>query len=148
MLLLAIVDDHVGQQRDELGSLFRRERRGLRRGQRERGVAAGLLNATAQLGSALGLAVTVPLVASAAPMTGYRLGFAAAAAIAVAGVLATLTVTRVRDRGSLRPWSPDSGGRARGPASTAPGRATQAAGSARLPALGGVVGEPTRPRFR
>lgn len=60
----------------------------------ERGVAAGLLNSTAQLGSSLGLAVSVPLVASAAPMTGYRLGFAAAAAIAVAGALAALTVPR------------------------------------------------------
>lgn len=31
MLFLAIVDDHVGQERDELGSLFRGEGRGLRR---------------------------------------------------------------------------------------------------------------------
>ena len=60
----------------------------------ERGVAAGLLNSTAQLGTALGLAVTSPLVASAAPMTGYRLAFMAAAAIAVLGAASSLTVPR------------------------------------------------------
>ncbi|GAB3420427.1 MFS transporter [Flindersiella endophytica] len=58
----------------------------------ERGVAAGLLNSTAQLGTALGLAVATPLVASAAPMTGYRLGFVAAAAIAVAGLVSVRTI--------------------------------------------------------
>jgi MFS family permease len=58
----------------------------------ERGVAAGLLNSTAQLGTALGLAVATPLVASAAPMTGYRLGFVAAAAIAVAGLVGVRTI--------------------------------------------------------
>jgi MFS family permease len=60
----------------------------------ERGVAAGLLNSTAQLGSALGLAVAVPLIASAAPMTGYRLGVSAAVAIAAAGMLAASAVPR------------------------------------------------------
>jgi len=60
----------------------------------ERGIAAGLLNSTAQLGTAIGLAVVVPLVASAAPMLGYRLGFCAAAAIAVAGAACALTVPR------------------------------------------------------
>ena len=60
----------------------------------ERGVAAGLLNSSAQLGSALGLAVTAPLVATAAPMTGYRVGFAAAALIGVAGAVSALTVPR------------------------------------------------------
>jgi MFS family permease len=58
----------------------------------ERGVAAGLLNSTAQLGTALGLAAAVPLVASAAPMLGYRLGFVAAGLIAVAGAVGALTV--------------------------------------------------------
>jgi MFS family permease len=53
----------------------------------DRGVAAGLLNSSAQLGTALGLAVTAPLVASAAPMLGYRLGFGTAALIGVAGVV-------------------------------------------------------------
>jgi MFS family permease len=58
----------------------------------EQGVAAGLLNSTAQLGTALGLAVTSPLVASAAPMVGYRWGFFAAVIIGLAGALASLTV--------------------------------------------------------
>ena len=62
--------------------------------ERDRGVAAGLLTSTAQLGTALGLAVTTPVVAAAAPMTGYRLGFATAALIAVAGLLAARTVPR------------------------------------------------------
>jgi MFS family permease len=64
----------------------------------ERGIAAGLLNSTAQLGTAVGLAVTSPLVASTAPMTGYRLGFGAAALIAVAGAIGALTVPRRASR--------------------------------------------------
>jgi MFS family permease len=60
----------------------------------EQGVAAGLLNSTAQLGTALGLAVTSPLVASAAPMAGYRRGFVAAAVIGLVGALSSLTVRR------------------------------------------------------
>ena len=60
----------------------------------DRGVAAGLLTSTAQLGTALGIAVTTPVVAAAAPMTGYRLGFATAALIGVAGLLAAFTVPR------------------------------------------------------
>jgi MFS family permease len=60
----------------------------------EQGVAAGLLASTAQLGTAVGLAVTTPLVASAAPMGGYRLGFATAGLVGVAGALAALSVPR------------------------------------------------------
>lgn len=56
----------------------------------DRGVAAGLLSSTAQLGQALGLAAITPLVASAAPMTGYRLGFVAAAVVGVVGLLVAL----------------------------------------------------------
>ncbi|WP_114561508.1 MFS transporter, partial [Desertihabitans aurantiacus] len=56
-------------------------------GEADRGVAAGLLNSSAQLGQALGLAAVSPLVASAAPMTGYRLGFVAAALVGVAGAV-------------------------------------------------------------
>jgi MFS family permease len=63
----------------------------------EQGVAAGLLNSTAQLGTALGLAVTSPLVASAAAMDGYRRGFVAAAIIGLAGAISSLTV---RGRGT------------------------------------------------
>ena len=57
----------------------------------DRGVSAGLLNSTAQLGTALGLAITAPLIASVAPMTGYHLGYLAAALIALTGVLAATT---------------------------------------------------------
>ncbi|WP_184795489.1 MFS transporter [Kribbella italica] len=53
----------------------------------DRGVAAGLLNSTAQLGTAVGLAIAGPLVASNAPMTGYRLGYLTAALIAAAGIV-------------------------------------------------------------
>jgi MFS family permease len=62
----------------------------------DRGVAAGLVNSSAQLGTALGLAVTGPLVASAAPMLGYRLGFGTAALIAVAGAVAARARPRPR----------------------------------------------------
>jgi MFS family permease len=62
----------------------------------ERGVAAGLLNSTAQLGQALGMAAIVPLVASAPGMAGYTLGFVAAAAVGVAGGLAGALTTKVR----------------------------------------------------
>jgi MFS family permease len=63
-----------------------------------RGVAAGLLNSSAQLGTAVGLAVTGPLVASAAPMLGYRLGFGTAALIAVAGAIAARTLIELTPR--------------------------------------------------
>jgi MFS family permease len=55
----------------------------------DRGVAAGLLNSTAQLGTAFGLAVATPLVASTEPMTGYRLGYLVAMVIAVLGAIAS-----------------------------------------------------------
>jgi MFS family permease len=61
---------------------------------RDRGVASGLLNSTAQLGSAVGLAITTPLVVAVGPMGGYRLGFATAAAVAAAGTLAAFGVPR------------------------------------------------------
>jgi MFS family permease len=64
-------------------------------GEDDQGVAAGVLNAAAQVGTALGLAV----VATIAAATGYRAGFAAAAAIAV---VAGLAVTRSSPR-SRRP---------------------------------------------
>jgi MFS family permease len=60
----------------------------------EQGVASGLLNSCAQLGTALGLAVTTPLVAAAAPMTGYRLGFTIALLIGVAGATSGLALPR------------------------------------------------------
>jgi MFS family permease len=68
--------------------------------ERDRGVAAGLLTSTAQLGTALGIAVTTPVVAAAVPMTGYRLGFGVAALIGLAGLLGALTVPQVSRRPS------------------------------------------------
>ena len=91
----------------------------------ERGVAAGLLNSAAQLGSAAGLAVTVPLVVSAGPMLGYRLGFSTAALIAVAGGLCALSTPRRLDRENRWPI-PAGDGRRRGwpepPAANTPAR--------------------------
>jgi MFS family permease len=60
----------------------------------ERGVSAGILNSSAQLGTSLGLALAGPIIASAAPMTGYRLGFGTGIAVALAGSVAALTVPR------------------------------------------------------
>src|SRR6185312_15873599 len=53
-----------------------------------RGVASGLLNATAQIGTALGLALVVPVVAVAPSSTSMRWGFATASLIAVLGLAA------------------------------------------------------------
>jgi hypothetical protein len=52
VLFLAVVEDHVGQQCDKLGSLFRCERRRLRRGQGEFGQRRPAK--TTWFGSALG----------------------------------------------------------------------------------------------
>jgi MFS family permease len=57
----------------------------------DQGVAAGLLASSAQLGTAVGVAVVTPLVVGAAT-SGYRLGFLAATVMAVAGVAASLIV--------------------------------------------------------
>jgi MFS family permease len=51
----------------------------------DQGIASGVLNAAAQIGTVLGLSIFVPLAAAAEdPMTGYRWGFLGAAALAVA----------------------------------------------------------------
>jgi MFS family permease len=68
-------------------------------GEAEQGVAAGVLNAAAQVGTALGLAAVITLAAA----TDYRTGFAAAAAIAVAAALA---ITRSFPRSRRRPTMP------------------------------------------
>jgi predicted MFS family arabinose efflux permease len=62
-----------------------------------RGVTSGVLNSAAQVGTAVGVALLVPLAAAAGPavMTGYRTGFLGACAIAPAGALSSLLV-RVR----------------------------------------------------
>jgi MFS family permease len=71
----------------------------------DRGVGSGLLNSTAQLGNALGLAVTAPLIASLPAMAGYRLGFTVAAVVAVAGAFAAYTVPRALGRPEPLPRS-------------------------------------------
>jgi MFS family permease len=63
-------------------------------GETEQGIASGVLNAAAQVGSAMGLALAAT-VASAAV---YRTGFAAAAAIAVAAAVAVTRSSRRRRR--------------------------------------------------
>jgi MFS family permease len=68
-------------------------------GEAEQGVAAGVLNAAAQIGTALGLAAVITLAAA----TDYRTGFAAAAAIAGAAALA-LTGSSLPSR--RRPTTP------------------------------------------
>jgi MFS family permease len=60
------------------------------------GVASGLLNSAAQIGTAIGLAVVTPLALSgdSAFVDGYRIGFLAAAAIVGSGTLASLLAPR------------------------------------------------------
>jgi hypothetical protein len=58
-----------------------------------RGVTSGVLNSAPQVGTAVGVALLVPLAAAAAGpavMTGYRVGFLGAYAIALAGDLSSL----------------------------------------------------------
>jgi MFS family permease len=60
-----------------------------------RGVTSGVLNSAAQVGTAVGVAHLVPLATattSPAVMTGYRIGFLDAGAIALAGALSSLLV--------------------------------------------------------
>jgi EmrB/QacA subfamily drug resistance transporter len=59
-----------------------------------RGVASGVLNSAAQVGTAVGVALLLPLAAAIGldTMTGYRFGFIGAGAIALAGALASLLV--------------------------------------------------------
>ncbi|WP_433166035.1 MFS transporter [Kribbella sp. CA-247076] len=60
----------------------------------ERGVAAGVLTSSAQLGTTLGLALCAPVTAADDPMTGYRFGFLIGIVVAFAGVVAGFTVPR------------------------------------------------------
>jgi EmrB/QacA subfamily drug resistance transporter len=59
-----------------------------------RGVASGVLNSAAQIGTAVGVAVLLPLAAATGLSTlpGYRTGFVGASAIALAGAFASLLV--------------------------------------------------------
>jgi MFS family permease len=64
-----------------------------------RGVASGVLNSAAQVGTATGVALLVPLAATTASsvMTGYRIGFLGACAIALGGAVSSLLLpTRVQ----------------------------------------------------
>jgi len=60
------------------------------------GVASGLLNSAAQIGTAIGLAVVTPLALSggSASLDGYRIGFLASGAIVAFGTLASLLTPR------------------------------------------------------
>jgi MFS family permease len=69
------------------------------------GVAAGLLNSTAELGTALGVALSTPLVARFEPMVGYRLGFSAAIVIGLLGAASAFTV-----RDAAEPAAPSGEG--------------------------------------
>jgi MFS family permease len=59
-----------------------------------RGVASGLLNSAAQVGTAVGVALLVPLATAIgwAVMTGYRIGFLGACAIALGGALSSFLI--------------------------------------------------------
>jgi MFS family permease len=61
----------------------------------DRGVVSGVLNSAAQVGTAVGVALLVPIAAAATGptvMTGYRIGFVGSCAIALAGALSSLLV--------------------------------------------------------
>ena len=58
----------------------------------DRGAAAGVLTAAAQMGTAIGLALITPLAASGATVGGYRLGFTGVVLLATAGVLLSLLI--------------------------------------------------------
>ena len=75
----------------------------------ERGLMSGLLNSAAQIGTALGLAVIIPLAARPESdpevmLNGMRWGFLGAGVIAVLGLAAGLLLP-ARDRGE--PFAPD-----------------------------------------
>ena len=70
-----------------------------------RGVVSGVLNSAAQVGTAVGVALLLPLAASAGldTMAGYHIGFIGAGAIALAGAFASFLVParpRQRNRAS------------------------------------------------
>jgi MFS family permease len=69
-----------------------------------RGVVSGVLNSAAQVGTAVGVALLLPLAASAGldTMSGYHIGFVGAGAIAVAGAFASFLVP-ARPRLNSRP---------------------------------------------
>jgi MFS family permease len=76
------------------------------------GIASGLLNSSAQIGTAFGLAIVTPLAVSgdSPSIDGFRTGFLAACAIVVAGLLVSRVTPRqsttTQFRRSSRPTSP------------------------------------------
>jgi MFS family permease len=70
----------------------------------ERGVAAGVLTSSAQLGATLGLALCAPVAAATDPLQGYRFGFLVGIGMAFAGAMAAFTVPR-----AVRRTAPDLG---------------------------------------
>jgi len=69
-----------------------------------RGVVSGVLNSAAQVGTAVGVALLLPLAASAGldTMAGYHIGFVGAGAIALAGAFASFLIpVRPRQRNGL-----------------------------------------------
>jgi EmrB/QacA subfamily drug resistance transporter len=90
-------------------------------GGEKRGLASGLLNASAEVGYVLGLALLVPLSAArtdsvavsivqpsdAALVEGFRLAFCAGAALAVLGALVALVLMRAKASGAGKPRAED-----------------------------------------
>ena len=74
-----------------------------------RGVAAGVLNSAAQVGTAVGVALLVPLATAtgSAVMTGYRIGFLGACAVALGGAISSFLIP-ARVRGSNRAMATSS----------------------------------------
>jgi MFS family permease len=91
-------------------------------GGEKRGLASGLLNASAEVGYVLGLALLVPLSAAltdsvgmaqpsdAALVEGFRWAFCAGAALAVLGALVALVLIRAKASGAGDPCADDLGG--------------------------------------
>ena len=88
-------------------------------GGEKRGLASGLLNASAEVGYVLGLALLVPLAAArtdsvgtvqpsdAALVEGFRWAFCAGAALAVLGALAAMVLIRAKASGIGKPRAED-----------------------------------------
>jgi EmrB/QacA subfamily drug resistance transporter len=74
-----------------------------------RGVASGVLNSAAQVGTAIGVALLLPVAAAVGldTMTGYRIGWIGAGAIAFAGALASLLVPAAARSRSKSPQRSD-----------------------------------------
>ena len=65
----------------------------------DRGTAAGLLNTSAQVGTAVGVAAFILIAGTTDAAAGHRLGYAAAAVLAVLGALLPAVLLRARPQG-------------------------------------------------